>query len=240
MTNLSPDKIYFQIVSVQPYFKDPNDPNRVTNFEGNFNIRQFISEVPFMSDGRKMDEDDIAHQQKKKTIFTAEKAFPSITSRIPVIHSEHIILTPIQCAIEMIQRRVEKFRSEVNSNPPRRNNLQAILQGTLATTVHVGPLKFCEVFLTNAHENFPPEEQTELRERMAEMLLFAERALALNSSIIVNTNQLPLQEVLEEKYNNILTTWTEKYQGDTDMSALRKKVFNKDKATKNQLGTKSN
>jgi len=204
-------------VAVHPYFKNAEEEERVTLFEHNFNIRQFISEVPFMSDGGKFDEDDVSRQQKRKTIFTVNRAFPYLTSRIPVIHSEDIILSPIECAIEMMQRRVDQFKSEVYCSPVRKNNLQALLTGTLATTVHVGPLKFCECFLES--KEFEVHLQNQLRERMAEMLLLAKRALQINAAII-SAKQLTLQEVLEEKFATIMQTFKDKYQGEINWTKI--------------------
>jgi len=97
----------------------------------------------------------------------------------------------------------------------------------LATTVHVGPLKFCECFLES--KEFNVNLQNELRTCMAEMLLLAKKALQINAGII-NTKQVPLQDILEEKYSNLLQTFNEKYLGDLHWDKISVSMSkNKDK-----------
>ena len=132
-SSLDPNKIYFQIVSVQPYLSDVEE--RITAFEQNFNLNLFISEIPFNKDGGKIDEDDPSKLMKRKTIFKLKQSFPYITNRIETESHEEIVLTPIECAIESLQQRVNQFRTEVFCASVRKNNLQALLTGTLATTV---------------------------------------------------------------------------------------------------------
>jgi hypothetical protein len=41
-------------------------------------------------------------------------------------------LSPIECAVEALQKRVNEFRTEVYCTPVRKNNLQSLLLGTVA------------------------------------------------------------------------------------------------------------
>jgi len=227
LSSLDPNKIYFQIISVQPYFERSELEDRVTAFEHNFNISQFISEIPLLNkEGKSVDENDLAKQYKKKTIFKVAKPFPYLTNRIEVTSLKEIVLSPIECSIESMQQRVASFRNEIHSNPVRKNNLQAILTGTLATTVHVGPLKFCEVFLNNA--NYDHELQLQLRETMAECLLLAKVGLRINAGII-GPEQLPFQEMLESKFQLAMKEFAEKYAGSLKWSKLHSSIQEKEK-----------
>jgi len=228
VASLDPEKIYFQIVNVKPYLTEEELVHRITPFEQNFDLRHFISEVPFMSDGGKFNEDDVGRQQKRKTIYEITRAFPYLNNRIEVISSSVIILSPIECAIESMQERVNQFRSEVYCTPVRKNNLQALLTGTLATTVHAGPMKFCEVFLVG--NEYPEEHQNKLRTLMAELFLLAKAALKINASLI-GVEQANFQEMLEEKFRDTMDTFQQKYAMEfqwnklsSSMQANEKKV----------------
>jgi len=223
---LEPDKLYFQIVAVQPYLEPWELEERITPFEQNFDISKFISEIPLLSaSGKSVGEDDVAKQSKKKTIYKVARAFPYLTNRIEVMSLKEIILSPIECAIESMQQRVNNIRNEVYSNPVRKNNLQALLTGTLATTVHVGPLKFCEVFLTDEYD---PTLQNQLRGIMAECLLLSKLGLQINASII-GPEQLPFQEMLESKYQTTSQIFQEKYAGSLKLSKVHVMINEKEK-----------
>jgi hypothetical protein len=84
-------------VSVQPYLPDIDE--RTTPFEQNFNLAQFISEIPFNKNGGKIEEDDPSKLMKRKTIFTLKRAFPYITNRIEVESSQDVISLEIQIYI---------------------------------------------------------------------------------------------------------------------------------------------
>jgi len=163
-----------------------------------------------MKNGLPFNEDDVENQQKKKTIFSLERAFPFLNNRSEVVSSEDIILNPIECAIETIQQRVNFFRAEVFTSPVRKNNLQALLTGTLATTVHVGPLKFCEVFLNNS--SYSVESRDVLRDSMAELLMLAKAGLQINAGII-GSEQLAFHEMLENKFHSAMQTFQESHAG---------------------------
>ncbi|PRP73117.1 hypothetical protein PROFUN_16974, partial [Planoprotostelium fungivorum] len=103
--------------------------------------------------------------------------------------------------------------TEIYSDPPSKNKLQSLLTGTLATTVHVGPMKFCEVFLgegTVASE----DHQNNLREIMGEVLLLAKSGLEINSRIITS-EQIPFHNMLDDKYQVIMNTFVSRYDGNS-------------------------
>lgn len=66
--------------------------------------------------------------------------------------------------------------------------------------VHAGPLKFCETFLGT--KDHPEHFQRQLCEAMSELLDLAKAGLQINAGLI-RTEQLPLQEMLEDKWQTM-------------------------------------
>jgi len=226
--SLDPNKIYFQIVNVQPYFGS-EDEDRTTLFEQNFNISQFISEIPMSKDGGKITEDDPSKLMKKKTVFKCSSAFPYITNRISVVSCVETLLSPIECAIEHLQQRVDQFKKELSCPTIRKNNLQSLLTGTLATTVNVGPMKFCDVFLNKS--DYEPQFQQKLKEVMAQMLVISEVGLKENAKII-SKEQLLFQAMLESKYQEISKMFKENYGVGIDWQKITQEMILRQKIAK--------
>ena len=148
-----PDKINYQVASVEPYFTDEElATERKTIFSQNFNIRKFILSQA-LGTAEKAIVNNIAEQKKKKTIFTTEHAFPFIMRRIEIIKQEEFILSPIENAIEQINERSAALQKQLHSDPPKINQLQQVLQGIVLPMVNEGPMKICEVFLGNKTPN---------------------------------------------------------------------------------------
>jgi len=127
-----------------------------------------------------------------------------------------------------MQTRIHNFRAELYCNPIRKNNLQALLTGTLAAAVNVGPLKLCEVFLgPNANPAgaslYPVDKQEYLRESLAECFLLAKVGVQLNAGII-GPEQLQLQDMLENKMQSIMTEFTDKYGSNIKWNKLQDRI----------------
>jgi len=83
--DLASGKIYFQIVSVEPFFEQGE--YGISQFDQYFNVSKFISEVPFSLEGKAI-QDDMSKQQKKKTIFEVDLAFPYVKNRLEVVNKK--------------------------------------------------------------------------------------------------------------------------------------------------------
>lgn len=79
---------YLQITYVEPFFDTYELKERVTYFDKNYNLRNFMYCTPFTLDGRAHGE--LNEQYKRKTILTTSHAFPYIKTRINVIHKEEV------------------------------------------------------------------------------------------------------------------------------------------------------
>lgn len=58
-----------------------------------------------------------------------------------VVHREQYIITPIQVAIEDIEKKTRELAATIALQPPDPKMLQMVLQGCIGTTVNVGPIQ---------------------------------------------------------------------------------------------------
>lgn len=159
-----PLQAYLQITYVEPFFDTYELKERVTYFDKNYNLRNFMYCTPFTLDGRAHGE--LNEQYKRKTILTTSHAFPYIKTRINVIHKEEvwsggagvgslqqvcqlflllcfllqIILVPIEVAIEDMQKKTQELAFATNQDPADSKMLQMVLQGCVGTTVNQVPV----------------------------------------------------------------------------------------------------
>jgi len=194
-TKLEPNKLYIQIASTKPIF-DATDTPRDTVWEQHFNTTKFLFESAYALGGKLQSE--MSKQQKKKDIFHSRVAFPSANNRLPVIRKEEIILSPIEYAIELIEDRVANLKTELNSKPPRINVLQQILQGSVVPMVNEGPLKICEVYLTDPTP-FPPHNIAALRKAIKLFSTYCDFALKLNKRLITQEH-MEFHKMMENHY----------------------------------------
>lgn len=133
--------------------------DRITYFDKNYNLRRFVYCTPFTLDGRA--HGDLHEQYKRKTILTTSHAFPYIKTRINIIHKEEvqphprrsvpslklpskkvltpppqIISTPIEVAIEDMQKKTQELAFATHQDPADAKMLQMVLQGSVGTTVN--------------------------------------------------------------------------------------------------------
>ncbi|CAM4610803.1 unnamed protein product [Lepidochelys kempii] len=142
---LDPNKAYIQLTYVEPFFDTYELKERVTYFEKNYGLRSFLFCTPFTLDGRAHGE--LHEQFKRKTLLATSHAFPYLRTRLPVVHKEEIILTPIEVAIEDMQKKTQELAFATHQDPADAKMLQMVLQGCVGTTVNQGPLEVAQVFL---------------------------------------------------------------------------------------------
>jgi len=196
-------KLYFQVMSVEPYY-DPSK-SRVSHIDPHFKINKFISELA-VSDEGKIVQDDLSRQQKKKTIFEVDKCFPYLKNRLPVISKTEIILMPLENAIELLQGRTNQIREQLECNPPRLKPLQQVIQGSVLPMVHEGPIKICEIFLRNS-DSYNPALIEQLKKSLHIFIKMCGFAVALNKSLI-GPEHIKFQQMVEQQYKVLKTRIT--------------------------------
>ncbi|XP_030062504.1 dedicator of cytokinesis protein 7 isoform X8 [Microcaecilia unicolor] len=198
---LDPNKAFIQITYVEPYFDTYEMKDRITYFDKNYNLRRFMYCTPFTLDGRAHGE--LHEQFKRKTILTTSHAFPYIKTRINVIHKEEIILTPIEVAIEDMQKKTQELAFATHQDPSDPKMLQMVLQGSVGTTVNQGPLEVAQVFLSEI-PNDPKlfRHHNKLRLCFKDFTKRCEDALRKNKSLI-GPDQKEYQRELERNYHRL-------------------------------------
>ncbi|XP_032873676.1 dedicator of cytokinesis protein 8 isoform X3 [Amblyraja radiata] len=198
---LDPNKAYIQITFVEPFFDDYEMKDRITYFEKNFNLRRFMYTTPFTKDGRPRG--DLSEQYKRKTILTTLHAFPYIKTRINVIQKEEFILTPIEVAIEDMQKKTLELAVATHQEPPDAKMLQMVLQGSVGTTVNQGPLEVAQVFLAEIPENSNLfRHHNKLRLCFKEFIMRCGDAVEKNKHLITS-DQKEYQQELKKNYNKL-------------------------------------
>uniref|UniRef100_A0A8C9K5G6 Dedicator of cytokinesis 6 n=1 Tax=Panthera tigris altaica TaxID=74533 RepID=A0A8C9K5G6_PANTA len=150
-TKLDPQKAYIQITYVEPHFDTYELKDRVTYFDRNYGLRTFLFCTPFTPDGRA--HGDLPEQHKRKTLLSTDHAFPYIKTRIRVCHREETVLTPVEVAIEDMQKKTRELAFATEQDPPDAKMLQMVLQGSGGPTVNQGPLEVAQVFLAEIPED---------------------------------------------------------------------------------------
>ncbi|PIO29497.1 hypothetical protein AB205_0115890 [Aquarana catesbeiana] len=200
-SKLNPNKAYIQITFVEPYFEEYEMKYRMTYFEKNYNLRRFMYTTPFTLDGRPRGE--LNEQYKRKTILTTMHAFPYIKTRINVIQKEEFTLTPIEVAIEDMQKKTLELAVATSQEPPDAKMLQMVLQGSVGATVNQGPLEVAQVFLADIPAD--PKlyrHHNKLRLCFKEFIMRCGEAVEKNKRLIT-LDQKEYQQELKKNYNKL-------------------------------------
>ncbi|XP_041642776.1 dedicator of cytokinesis protein 8 isoform X2 [Cheilinus undulatus] len=198
---LNPNKAYIQITYVEPFFDDYEMKDRLTNFEKNFNLRRFMYTTPFTKSGRPRGE--LNEQYKRKTILTTMHAFPYVKTRIDVIQKEEFDLTPIEVAIEDMQKKTRELAVATHREQPDAKMLQMLLQGSVGATVNQGPLEVAQVFL-----NEIPADPKLFRHHNKLRLCFKEFIMRCGEAVeknkhLITSDQKEYQQELKKNYNRL-------------------------------------
>ncbi|XP_051052782.1 dedicator of cytokinesis protein 6 isoform X5 [Phodopus roborovskii] len=200
-SKLDPQKAYIQITYVEPHFDTYELKDRVTYFDRNYGLRAFLFCTPFTPDGRAHGE--LVEQHKRKTLLSTEHAFPYIKTRIRVCHREETVLTPVEVAIEDMQKKTRELAFATEQDPPDAKMLQMVLQGSVGPTVNQGPLEVAQVFLAEIPED--PKlfrHHNKLRLCFKDFCKKCEDALRKNKALI-GPDQKEYHRELERHYSRL-------------------------------------
>jgi len=207
VSTLDTDKVYIQITYVEPYFDPWELETRATIFEKSYNIKRFLYSTPFTPDGKRA-HGQLHEQYKRKTILTTANSFPYIKTRVQVVDRQILTLTPIEVAIDDIQKKTNELAAVTYQPHVDPKILQMVLQGCIGTTVNQGPLEMANVFLSpdpliclSISSSSPPSAclQNKLRSCFKEFVKRAGDALRKNKSLI-GPDQKEYQKEMERNY----------------------------------------
>ncbi|PVD22808.1 hypothetical protein C0Q70_16064 [Pomacea canaliculata] len=224
---LDPEKAYIQITYVEPYFDSYEFKDRISFFDKNYKLKRFMYATPFTLDGRAHGE--LHEQYKRKTILTTSHSFPYIKTRLSVVERQQIILSPVEVAIEDIQKKTRELAHALYQEPLDTKILQMVLQGCIGTTVNQGPLEVALVFLAEVSEGkqVPGRHHNKLRLCFKDFIKKCGDSLHKNKSLITH-EQREYQRELERNYHS----FREKIQPMISTTAIRKSRHHKSKEGK--------
>ncbi|XP_033216404.1 dedicator of cytokinesis protein 7 [Belonocnema kinseyi] len=207
VSKLEADKAYVQITYVEPFFENHELRHRPTVFHRNFNIKRFVYATPFTPGGKAHGE--LREQCKRKTLLTVATHFPYLKTRIRVVARKQIVLSPIEVAIEDIQKKTAEVAAATTQEPPDPKMLQMVLQGCIGTTVNQGPAEVAVVFLSGLREqNVQPSRlQHKLRLCFKDFSKKCLDALRRNKNLI-GPDQRDYQRELERNYQKLIERLT--------------------------------
>lgn len=180
LSTVDPSRCFLQITKIDPYMEGKPRDNF---FQSHVNLSDFLYETPFTLTG-KSHADDISQQYKRKTILTVAGSFPAMLTRLPVIRKRDVIVTPIENAIEDVNKRNVFIAAEVNRKPVNPKSLTQVLQGSALPQVNEGALSFCRIFLANYKEH-PQEHVAQLCDSLNDFLEYIREGLSHNKQLIV-------------------------------------------------------
>ncbi|VDN96158.1 unnamed protein product [Rodentolepis nana] len=135
-SRLSPDKAYIQVTFIEPYV--PMDSStQLAAFDRHHDVREFFFETPFVmqpgmtanecltSSGPKRTE-DLTAQWKRRTVVTTKAVFPHLRSRLEIVSSQDIDLSPLDAAINAIQLKVCELTAYIPCAPQESANVSAL------------------------------------------------------------------------------------------------------------------
>lgn len=181
---LTPGKGFIQITAVRPYFDEMElSQQRVTYYEQSTDISRFVYETAFTKSAQKHAE-SLVDQWKRQVILTTEKSFPYIKTRLRVVSSETVEMSPIQSSIDTLEQQTRDMNNELKQRDHNPKNLQRILQGSLLVQVQAGPKAIATAFFDAAvAASLDQEQLLRLRGAFGAFLRACREAVSLNRII---------------------------------------------------------
>ncbi|XP_052785231.1 dedicator of cytokinesis protein 9-like isoform X7 [Mya arenaria] len=204
---------YIQVTHVTPFFKEKELQRRLTDFEKNNNINQFMFETPFTKSGKA--HGDIQDQYKRRTVLHTSHSLPFVKKRIEVVDKKECILSPIEVAIDAMNAKVADLREVVDLALPDMKKLQLKLQGSVSAQVNAGPLAYAEAFLSEDHvASYPPDRVEALKNIFRDFVRVCNDSLDLNAKLIT-TEQKEYHESLKDGFEDIVSQLSKMF-GETN------------------------
>lgn len=175
----NPDFVYIQVACVNPIF-DLEDV-RFDYFEKNTNMKQFVYEAPFTLSGKA--HGPVTDQCIRRTILTSRHAFPGLLAQSDILKKEIIELSPIEYAIQTVDKSLQKLQDESSKDPPEMNSLHLVLMGTVIPTVNEGVPAIVKAFLGNPEDasKWPEVHINQLKQSLKSFLNLNSEAIIVSS-----------------------------------------------------------
>ncbi|KAI6186152.1 putative Dock-9 [Aphelenchoides besseyi] len=222
---LDQSKAYLQITFVEPYFEIWEKRRRTTHLSRNYGINRFVYSTPFTRDGKAHGE--LKDQYKRRTILTTQHFYPFVKTRLRVIDREQKTLSPIEVAIEDLQKRTREMHAAVVMDPPDVKMLQMVLQGCIGTTVNVGCIAIARTFLSqlDVNEHGVPKDRLKNKLKLCfkDFSKKCSDALQRNETLI-SVEQLDYQKELRRNYADFTQQLAQILIGPVEMEEIAAKM----------------
>ncbi len=113
-----------------------------------------------------------------------------------------IVLSPVEVAIEDIQKKIDELRQAIQQEPADPKILQMVLQGCVGTTVNQGPLEMALAFLQPNSTELFTEHHNKLRICFKEFTRRCAEALEKNKTLI-GSDQIEYQQEMERNQKEL-------------------------------------
>ncbi|CAD5210255.1 unnamed protein product [Bursaphelenchus okinawaensis] len=221
---LDHDKAYIQITYVEPYFDIWERRRRTTHIDRNYNINRFTYATPFTRDGKAHGE--LKDQFKRKTVLTTQFSFPYMKTRVRVVDKEQKVLSPIEVAIEDVQKKTRELNAATSIQPADPKMLQMVLQGCIGTTVNQGPIQLAKTFLLDIKINEYGKPVDKLQHKL--LLCFKDLSKKCSDALqknetLIQSDQFDYQKELRRNYADFTTKLTQIVMGPVSAAELTQK-----------------
>uniref|UniRef100_A0A6B2KZP6 DOCKER domain-containing protein n=1 Tax=Arcella intermedia TaxID=1963864 RepID=A0A6B2KZP6_9EUKA len=198
--NLDPQGCYIQVISVEPYqdLERVKSKKEITTFDKQHGVDAYGFEAPYGGPDGGKPSDEVSKQWKKRNIYLIPKFFPALTRRLKVCDERQLPLGPLDCAIDLLDNRIELIKLELQLRPPNTKTLQIVLQGSIMLQVNAGPKAIMHYFLGNPGP-WDKKKITLLKDKLLEFIRKCGFALRLNTKLIAE-EQRAYQQAMEEHF----------------------------------------
>jgi hypothetical protein len=115
---------------------------------------------------------------------------------------QQVVLTPVEVAVEDIQKKIDELRQAITQEPSDPKILQMVLQGCVGTTVNQGPLEMALAFLQPNSTKLFTEHHNKLRICFKEFIRRCGDALDKNKTLI-GSDQIEYQQEMERNHKEL-------------------------------------
>ena len=119
-----------------------------------------------------------------------------------MIDKQQVVLTPVEVAVEDIQKKIDELRQAIVQEPSDPKILQMVLQGCVGTTVNQGPLEMALAFLQPNSTELFTEHHNKLRICFKEFIRRCGDALDKNKTLI-GSDQIEYQQEMERNHKDL-------------------------------------
>jgi hypothetical protein len=129
--------------------------SRETHFERNTALRRSYYDTPYTLGGKSHGTVETQFKRRSMIALHATDRFPSFLRRLPVASRVELEMSPLQCVLEDIHKRIHKLVSEARPalGNPDLKTLTQVLSGSVNVQVNGGSKEICEVFLAPENQS---------------------------------------------------------------------------------------